>query len=77
MLEAAMLTMIFGASYVAFSCLALGQIRHWRAVVGAKDLPILARWLLGISGVLFLVVSFILSLAHEGLSYGILCGRRV
>jgi hypothetical protein len=72
MREAAMLAMIFGASYVAFSCLALGQAPHWRAVVEAKDCSSMTRWLLRISGVLFLAASLILSLAHEGLSYGLL-----
>ena len=72
MLEAAMLTMIFGASYLAFGCLALRQARHWQTVVGAKACPSPARRLLGILGVLLLVASFVLSLAHEGLSYGIL-----
>ena len=67
-----MLTMIFGTSYVAFSCFALGQAPHWRAVIEAKDCSSMTRWLLRISGVLFLVASLILSLAHEGLSYGIL-----
>ena len=67
-----MLTMIFGVSYVAFSCLALRQTRHWQAVAGAKAGPSPARWLLGILGVLLLVASFVLSLAHEGTSYGIL-----
>jgi hypothetical protein len=71
MREAAMLTMIFGAGYVAFGCFALGQAPHWRAVVEAKDCPSMTRWLLRISGILFLVASLILSLAHEGLSYGI------
>jgi hypothetical protein len=51
-----MLTMIFGTSYVAFSCFALGQAPHWRAVVEAKDCSSMTRWLL----------------RHEGLSYGIL-----
>jgi hypothetical protein len=72
MREAAMLTMIFGASYVAFSCFALGQAPHWRAVIEAKDCSSMTRWLLRISGVLFLIASLILSLAHEGPSYGIL-----
>ena len=67
-----MLTMIFGVSYVAFSCLALRQTRHWQAVAGAKAGPSPARRLLGILGVLLLIVSFVLSLAHEGTSYGIL-----
>lgn len=67
-----MLTMIFGASYVAFSCLALGQASHWRAVAEAKDCSSMTRWLLRISGVLLLVASLMLSLAHEGPGYGLL-----
>jgi hypothetical protein len=72
MREAAMLAMIFGASWVAFGCLALGQAPHWRAVVEAKDCSSITRWLLRISGVLFLAAGLMLSLAHEGLSYGLL-----
>jgi hypothetical protein len=72
MREAAMLTMIFGASYVAFGCLALAQAPHWRAVAEAKDCPSMTRWLLRISGALFLAASLTLSLAHEGPSYGLL-----
>lgn len=67
-----MFAMIFGASYVGFSCLALGQARHWQAVVGAGACSSLNRWLLRASGALFLVLSFILSLRQEGLSYGML-----
>ena len=67
-----MLTMIFGASYVAFSCFALAQAPHWRAVAEAKDCPSVTRWLLRISGVLFLAAGLVLSLAHEGPSYGLL-----
>jgi hypothetical protein len=72
MREAVMFAMIFGASYVGFSCLALGQARHWQAVVGAGVCPSLGRWFLRGSGALFLVASLAVSLKHEGVSYGIL-----
>lgn len=72
MLEMAACMMIFGASYVAFSCLALGQMRHWHSVVGARASSSPNLWLLRMSGVLFLVMSFVLALAQEGPSYGIL-----
>ena len=72
MRETALVVTVFGASYVGFSCLALGQARHWRAVVEVRICSSLSRRLLRSSGALFLVMSLILSLTQQGLSYGML-----
>jgi hypothetical protein len=72
MREMVLLAMIFAAEYLGFGCLALGQSRHWQAVMGTHACPPATQARLRIGGGLLLATGLVLSVVRDGLDYGAL-----
>lgn len=67
-----LLVLLCGSIWLGFAGLALSQDKHWAAVAGERKCPPLTRFALRRAGMAFLAVSVILTLARDGMSFGLL-----
>lgn len=68
----ALLVAMFGTNCLGFVLLALGQQRHWHAVIGEHDLTSGVKFCLRMAAAAFLSGSFFLALIRDGAGFGTL-----
>lgn len=69
-----LLLAMFGANYLGVALLALGQNRHWHALIGERDLTTRVKRRLRTAAVAFLSSSLLLALIRDGAGFGTLLG---
>jgi len=68
--DSLLLLALFAAAYAGFALLALSQVRHWRAVVGAAALPRRRVLVLRALGGVLIALSLLLALMRDGPGFG-------